>query len=129
VSPNTGPLASAAWLATLEVVPPGPRWFVEIVLGADDAGPRFHLDVYSEEWGFRFVHGELASWIRVTDIPFVHGRDDHGLLPETPKLRAIGRLLGMLEGKYGMKFPRDPVVVRTNVPEAEAKVREWLATL
>jgi hypothetical protein len=125
MSPNTGPLAAAAWLASFEVVPPGARWYVEVVLGID---PRFYLDVYSEEWGFRFVHGERTSWIRVTDIPFVHGRDDHGLLPDTPRLGAIGRLLGKLEATLGVAIPRDPVLVRTNVPEAEAKVRAWIST-
>ena len=129
ISPNTGPLAAATWLARLEVVPTHAHWFVEVVLGTGNSGPQFHLDVYSEEWGFRFVHGARSSWIRVTDIPFVHGRDDHALLAETPKLTAIGRLLGTLEGKFGVRFSRNPLRVRTNVRTAEPKIREWLAGL
>src|SRR4051794_31932290 len=90
VSPNTGPLASAAWLVARGLQPKEARWFVEIELASDTGisegteQARLLLEVYAEEWGYRFQRGERVSWIRVTDVPFVHGRDDHELLQKTP---------------------------------------------
>src|SRR5688572_1964560 len=100
MSPNTGPLASAAWLLARELFPRDPRWFVELefVAGEDT---RLVIEIYAEEWGFAFHHAGRVSWIRVTDIAFVHGRDEHELLADTPTLRDIGRLIARLERRYG----------------------------
>jgi len=111
----------------LELYPREPRWFVEIVL---DAGPsRFQLDVYAEEWGFVFRHADRVSWIRVTDIPFIHGRDDHQLLTHVPPLREIGELIRKLEAEHALTFVRTDVTVRTTIKNGDAKFREWALTL
>src|SRR6185312_10788992 len=55
---------------------------------------RFHLDIYLEEWGVFFCHAGQSSRIRVTDMAFVHGRDDFQLLGVTPQLKDIGWLFG-----------------------------------
>src|SRR5437870_5253602 len=101
---NAGMRASAGWLSDRNVTQPPSlqRWHVEISLATLDApapvnyddrvDSRFHIDIYSEEWGFFFCHGGKASWIRITDIPFVHGRDDFRLLGQTPSLADVGAL-------------------------------------
>src|SRR5690242_2350229 len=84
---TAGALASSTWLRSIGVTPPiTQRWSVEIALEPSALRPstdyddriatRFQLGIYAEEWGFFFcMHGK-GSWIRVTDVPFVHGRDD-----------------------------------------------------
>ena len=128
MSPNTGPLASAAWLAALDIVPTSLRWSVEIGLPASDES-RFKLEVYSEEWGFSFAYRDRVSWIRVTDIRFVHGRDDHDLLPITPPLREIATLVKTLETRYDLAFDRARANVRTSIPAAEEAVLAWARAL
>ena len=137
---SVGATAAASWLRGRSLTTVGlTRWHVEIQLDVVD-GPaladydetsatRFHLDVYTEEWGHYFCHQGRSSWIRVTDLAFVHGRDDYQLLSLTPPLPEIGRLLRQLEDKYGIKFRRDQALIRTNIPRAETAVRSWLATL
>lgn len=119
------------------VYPTEPHWFVEIVLDADAAAgreidqahaTRFMIEVYAEEWGFMFCHQGRVSWIRVTDIPFVHGRDDHALLRQTPPLRDIGRLIHNLEKQYGIELRGHPIF-RTSLLGAEHALRDWAATL
>jgi hypothetical protein len=126
---NTGPLAAAAWLAELGLTPSEKRWFVELDVGTGPRSTRFQLDIYAEEWGYRFHHDGRRSWIRVTDIPFVHGADDHELLAVTPPLRNIGRVMRDLEARYEIELPRDDVSVRTNVDGAESIVRAWARML
>ncbi len=94
-----------------------------------DTDTRFHLNVYPEEWGVFFCHGSRSSWVRVTDEPFVHGRDDHGLLGEEPELGKIGLLLHTLESRYRVRFRRDRALVRTNLPGGDRAIRDWLATV
>jgi len=133
LSPNTGPLASAAWLLACGLTPGEPRWYVAIVL--DTAGgsrgeldtaaaTRFQLEIFAEEWGFMFCHAGQMSWIRVTDIPFVHGKDDHGLLGHTPPLGDIATLIRTLEERHDIAFGRDPLV-RTSLLGAEAVIADW----
>jgi len=120
-------------------MPTGTRWHIEIQLDVTDArassqfdeltATRFHIDIYSEEWGFYFCHAKQSSWIRVTDQAFVHGRDDFKLLPLTPTLSDIGKLVGQLEQDHGVRFRRDLALVRTNLPKAEPAIRAWIATL
>lgn len=132
--------AALRWLAERKIGATDlKRWHVEVSL-ATLAGPapvnyddrvdtRFHVDVYSEEWGFFFCHGGRASWIRVTDIAFVHGRDDFKLLAWTPPLPDVGQLLRTLETQHQIAFNRPHALVRTNIAGAEAAIRSWVQTL
>jgi hypothetical protein len=119
-----GAEAADRWLMALGL-PMLPRWHVEIAVLAD-GDSRFDLDLYAEEWGFRFDHAGRVSWIRVTDVPFVHGRDDFRLLAKTPDLLGINALLCDLEVDHGIAFRRATASVRTNVPNADGIVRDWL---
>ena len=122
---TNGGRAAARWLAALDLAPL-PRWFVEIGI-AGDRDTHFELGIYAEEWGFEFRHGSRASWIRVTDVPFVHGRDDYNLLDETPDLLAIGALVAKLERTFGVQLLRASPSIRTNVPASIAAIRAWIA--
>jgi hypothetical protein len=115
--------AAAKWLAALSLEPT-PRWYAEIELANGES--RFQLNIYAEEWGFAFHHGDQASWIRVTDIPFVHGRDDYSLLAHTPDLLDIGGFITSLEKTHGLAFARHDAVVRTNLDGAKDVIRAWL---
>ncbi|HEY2732945.1 MAG TPA: hypothetical protein VGI70_03125, partial [Polyangiales bacterium] len=98
---TAGRVAAAGWLQAraLQTIG-GARWHVEIALDVVDqpasaeyderTASRFHIEIFGEEWGFFFCHAGRASWIRVTDVAFVHGRDEFGLLGVTPDLSQIG---------------------------------------
>ena len=101
---NTGALAAAAWLAARGLFPTDPNWFVRISVDAGET--RFSIEIFAQEWGYAFRHGERASWIRVTDIPFVHGRDDFSLLDRTPRLESIGSLMRIVEHDHGIELDR-----------------------
>jgi hypothetical protein len=124
---NTGPLATAAWCLARNLLPRTRNWFVEVVLTAPTA--RFAIEIYAEEWGFAFELGTRVSWIRVTDIPFVHGQDDFGLLRETTSLVNVGRVLRSVEERYALAFPRATAAVRTNIDGGEPTVLAWVETL
>lgn len=124
---NTGPLAAAAWCLARGLFPSDRNWFVEIELRA--AKTRFTIEIYEAEWGFAVHHGEQTSWIRVTDIPFVHGRDDFDLLRETSSLKDIATLVRAVEALTGVTFSRESAAVRTNIADGEAAIRDWIATL
>jgi hypothetical protein len=138
---NAGAIAAASWLRSLGLNPPPGllRWHVEISLDVvnrparvefdEQRDTRFHIDIYSEEWGFLFCHVGRVSWIRITDIPFVHGRDDHQLLAQTPALDNIGELLRAVEQKHQIYFFREHAMIRTNVVAAEHLIRRWLQQL
>ena len=133
---NTGALASAAWCVARNVFPQAPRWSVDICLdnvsGADRDSPpidaRFVLEIFSEEWGFRFLRGDATSWIRVTDIPFVHGRDDFELLRRTPRLENIGALVRALEAEHEMSFDRTRPLIRSTFDGID-RIATWVASL
>ncbi|HEX5064164.1 MAG TPA: hypothetical protein VFV99_32535 [Kofleriaceae bacterium] len=135
---TAGALAAATWLRTRGMSSPT-RWHVEIALDVmNDRAPtdfdetratRFHLNIYTEEWGVHFVHRGRSSWIRVTDIAFVHGRDEYKLLGILPALKDVGRLLRQLEQTHEIKFQRQHAAVHTNMPQAERAIREWIASL
>jgi hypothetical protein len=127
LSANTGPIASAAWLAARELYPKDPKWHAVATLPAN--GARFQLEIYAEEWGFQFEIADRQSWIRVTDVPFVHGRDDHGLLPRTPSLRQIGRLVRSLESAHGLEFDRAAAKIDTTIADGDGPIRAWIASL
>ena len=124
---NTGPLASSAWLAGFGLVPRHERWFVEIDLSG--VACSFTLEVYAEEWGFQLHHGGCSSWIRVTDVAFVHGRDDHALRARVPRLCEIGAFVRELEARLGVQLDRAAPRIRTNIDGAEATLRAWVAAL
>ena len=139
LSPHTGPLASAAWLVARGLLPNGPRWYVTLAFDVDEAATfeeldlqtstRFQIEIFSEEWGFRFCHRGRISWIRITDIPFVHGRDDYALLRETPALRNIGTLMRAQERLHDVAFARYRPLIQTSLVGADHTLREWAATL
>jgi hypothetical protein len=140
-SSTYGALAADAWIrhrgATSSTTPP--RWHVEIALDVaqtrapsewDEAtATRFHIDIYAEEWGFYVCHGGRSSWIRVTDIPFVHGRDDFTLLRWTPALGDIGELLRQFELTHSVRFQREHATIRTNIAMLEPAIRRWVAAI
>ncbi len=134
---TVGSRASKSWLDGLGLGPPAIRqWHAEISLATLDAAApvtfderidtRFHVDIYAEEWGFFFCHAGRTSWIRVTDIPFVHGRDEFGLLAQAPSLADIGALLRGLENQYHVAFRRKHALVRTNLAGSEPAIRRWV---
>ena len=118
-----GAEAADHWLRALGL-PVEPRWYVETSIPAGDS--RFDLNVYAEEWGFAFHHAGRGSWIRVTDVPFVHGRDDFGLLARVPDLLAIHGLIAELERANAIVFQRDAANVRSSVRDVEGVIRDWL---
>ncbi len=140
MSKTIGALAASAWLRTIGQTPPTmQRWNVEVLLGIAEKRPstdydaqtetRFHISIYSEEWGVFVCHEGRASWIRVTDVPFVHVRDDFKLLPTFPPLRDVGGLLRRLEMQLGLRFAREHAAIHTNLPAIERDVRRWVASL
>lgn len=134
ISPNTGPLATAAWLLARGLASPDPRWFLEVTLDVSrpasdgDETTQLRIELYSEEWGFWLRRDGKVSWVRVTDVPFVHGRDEHALLRDTPALKNIGRLVRALEERFGVQFDRGAPSIRTSLVDAEPAVREWIAS-
>jgi hypothetical protein len=136
---NTGPMASAAWLAERELYPRDPRWSIAIAIGTSSDSPpvdfdpaattRLQLEIYPEEWGFLFCHTGLISWIRITDVPFVHGRDEHALLKATPPLKRIGQLLYTLEHRHVIRFDRRAAAVHSTLADSESAIRTWVESL
>lgn len=137
---SAGARGAASWLALRGLdASMLKRWHVEVSLGTTDEIPtvnyddrvdtRFHIDVYSEEWGYFFCHAGKASWIRVTDIPFVHGRDDFGLLAQTPALTDVGALMRALESRHQIELRRKHALVRTNLAGSEPAIRRWVESL
>ena len=123
----TGPLASAAWLAARGIVPANERWSVEIELHA--RGATFRIEIYREEWGFQLATLRRASWIRVTDLPFVHGRDEFDLLRVTPRLERVGELVRALEARLELAFDRQHAAIRTDLPHAARAITAWVRAL
>jgi hypothetical protein len=139
-SRTAGALAAETWLRSRGITPPAmQRWHIEIALDVvharapsvfdEQTATRFHLDIYSEEWGVYFLHARQSSWIRITDVPFVHGRDDFRLLEVIPALKDIGLLVRQLERLHQIQFQRQHAAVRTNLAGAEVEIRSWIATL
>lgn len=137
---TAGMLAARAWLQSRQLSAPSLlRWNATVLLAPLDYEPtleideardtRFRIEIYSEEWGFFFCHRGRASWIRITDVPFVHGRDDHQLLAITPALRDIGTLVRKLEGQHAVQLKREHALIRTNLPNSETSIRSWVQGL
>jgi hypothetical protein len=136
IGTNTGALASAAWLAARDIAPNHTRWSVEVALDSASGGElhcppvdaRFVIEVFAGEWGFAFTRGDAVSWIRVTDIAFVHGRDDFELLRRTPRLDGIGAFLRMLEDDHAVTLNRNTPLVRSSVGN-EDRIAAWARNL
>ena len=136
---NAGALAAVTWLRNRGMTPTSSRWHVEIALDViadrapsefDEAtATRFHISIYTEEWGIYFCHDGQSSWIRVTDIAFVHGRDEFRLLEQMPALKDVGSLLRRLEQQYEVRFQRQYATITTNLPDLEPAVRAWVTAL
>ena len=129
LSTNTGPLAAAAWLLERGLSTNDPRWFVEVALEVPPTDTRLQLDVYSEEWGLQLHHEGRSSWVRVTDVAFVHGRDDHGLIYCVPRLSKIGTFIAQLERDLRVRFDRATPRIRSSIPDAYSIIRQWVARL
>jgi hypothetical protein len=136
---HVGSNAANSWLDERGLgTPQIKRWHAELSMSTLDApappqfdertDTRFHIDIYAEEWGFFFCHDGKTSWIRVTDIPFVHGRDEFSLLAQVPSLGDIGALVRGLENQHRVMFRRKHAMVRTNVAGAEVPIRRWIET-
>jgi hypothetical protein len=136
---TVGSRAAFDWLGDRKIPRPSTRWHVAIGLDVrDEPAPasfdeatdsRFHIEIYAEEWGFFFCTGGRASWIRITDVPFVHMRDDFGLRARVLPLPEIGSLLRALEAEHGLAFKRELAYVNTSLSAAESLIRAWIASL
>jgi hypothetical protein len=124
ILPTLGAQSAHRWLETL-ALPALPRWFVEVTLPADK-DTRLDLNIYAEEWGYVFHHAERTSWIRITDVAFVHGRDDFGLLDTTPDLMSIHGFLVEIASRHDIAWKHDHAKIRTNLPRAGDTIRQWL---
>ena len=138
VARTPGARAAIEWFEDLGLSSDKP-WYVEISIDVVDRpamatysgelDTRFHINIYPEEWGVFFCHQRRASWVRVTDQPFVHGRDDYHLISELPPLPEIGQLVQDLERKHDIVFQRGHALVRTNVTGGKPALRKWLSEL
>ena len=127
VSLTTGSLATAAWCLARGLFPAERTWFAEIELFAGVS--RFAIEIFAEEWGYSLRHAGRVSWIRVTEIPFVHGQDELELLRETSSFSTIGRVLRGVEKRFELAFAREAAIVHTNIAGGEPAIRAWVATL
>jgi hypothetical protein len=137
---SAGSLASSAWLRSLGITArAGERWHVEIAIETSGQTPvaeldehvatRFQLGIYSEEWGVFFCHAGQASWIRIADLAFVHGRDDFNLLGVVPPLKDVGQLLRRFEQQHAIRFQRTHAAIKTNLDGAESAIAAWVHAL
>ncbi len=120
-----GAAESATWLDERGLAPI-PHWYVEIELRTDRRDTTMTVNIYPQEWGFVFRHGQQVSSIRITNEPFVHGADDDQLLAETPRLEQFSDLLAKLERRFSVTFYRLSAIVHSNLIRAAAVVRPWL---
>lgn len=121
-----GARESTAWLAlrgldALHV----PAWYVHVTLHGIPAGT-LDLEVFPHEWCYAFELAGCTSTLRVTDIEFVHGRDDHNLLGEAPSLDRFLDFVARLEQRHAVRFDRTTALVHSNLTRAAPIVRAWL---
>jgi hypothetical protein len=90
---------------------------------------RLQIHIHADEWGYRFCHAGRESWIRITDIPFVHGRDEHALVGSTPPLKNFSAFVRGLEARNRVEFQREHAAIVTSIPDAERGIRSWLRSL
>ncbi|NVB77915.1 MAG: hypothetical protein HOV81_05920 [Kofleriaceae bacterium] len=119
--------AFQAWLTDCGVdVSRFRHWWVEFQLEAE-AGTRLSVRVDAHRWGLSFTHSEKHSTISFAGDDVELRRDDHELVHEATDPSEIGRLLGALERRYAIQFQRSVPEVRSNVPAAIPRVRQWLS--
>lgn len=124
-----GALAAAKWLRHLGLTPPQRgSWRADLELNAGSS-TRFSIEVGHVEWGFLFAHAARSSWIRVTDVPFIHDTDDYLLFDQTPPLQSIGLLIRRLERDHQISFRRSNPSVQTDLPGLVPEAMRWLAQL
>lgn len=128
IGTNTGALAAAAWCVARDLVPTAARWRVEICLEDLAHDARLLIEIFNDEWGYRLCRGERESWIRVTDIAFVHGHDDFELLARTPRLEHLGVLVRALEDEHAVTFDRVQPMIRSTLDGIE-RIATWASTL
>jgi hypothetical protein len=126
-----------AWLSARQLHSDRP-WYVEVALDVVDRpaeltyssehDTRFHLNLYPEEWGVFACHRGRSSWIRFTDEPFIHGRDDYHLVDRVHELGSVGVVMRDVERMFEVEFRRNHALIRTNVGDAEPVIRQWLAS-
>lgn len=124
-----GARASRQWLEERGLEPVTPHWYVEITLSlwnTEHEDTSLDINIYPEEWGIIFRHNHKASSLRVTDEPFVHGRDDFKLLSDLGDLKGLGDLLVRLEQRFACTFDRANASVHSNLRRASPVVRGWL---
>ena len=127
VSTTIGAIASAAWVVRRGLnVSRVEHWYVEITIPSDHDDTRFEINIYPEEWGVVFRRGSRVSSIRVTDIAFVHGNDDHRLHALVRDLEGVDELLCVIEQRFEVTLFRMRAMVRSNLPGAARVVRPWL---
>jgi len=137
---STGAAESAAWVAARGLSTAGKaRWSAKISLDVVDApasevytgttATRFQLELYRDEWGFKFVYKGKTSHLRKTGEVFVNGHDEHKLVKQMPALAELGAFVRALETRHGIAFQRPHAHIRSNLAGAQAALREWLATL
>jgi hypothetical protein len=127
-----GALASQRWLEERGLASSTTHWYVEITMRPwnDEQGTTvLTVNIYPEEWGVIFRHNYKASSLRVTDEPFVHGRDDFTLLADLGELTGLGDLLVKLERRFGFAFDRAHATVQSNIRRATPVVRGWLVAI
>jgi hypothetical protein len=64
----------------------------------------------------------------VTDVPFVHGADDHRLREDNIALKNIGLVANALEERFGFVFDRERAELQTTLVAAEPAIRQWIAS-
>jgi hypothetical protein len=99
---------------------------VEFQLEAD-AGARLSVRIDADRWGISFSHSEKHSTISFVGDDVELRRDDHEIVHEAKDPSELGRLLCALEQRYAIQFQRSLPEVRSNVPAAIPRVRQWLS--
>jgi hypothetical protein len=133
---HAGALAAAAWLAARGLRPHGPDWTVAISLEVrarpaaaatiKRADSRLHIAISASGWELSFRHRGRASRIRVTEVAFVNGGDEHALIRAFPPLRDVGSLVRSLEHRLAISFHRKHASVRTSLLDGEPQIRCWI---
>jgi len=136
LSPGSGSLAVAGWLAARGIYPPyGRTWRVHIALETLDRpasflanATRFHVTIDPDSWRYVFAHDDRTSTIHVTNLANAVDRDEHRLLASTPALKNLGTLLRDLESRYRIFFQRRHAAIRTDLPGSEPMIRAWISS-
>ena len=120
-----GVLAVTAWLSDRGIFAPQDRpWGIQIALDT-----RLQIMITANEWSYSFAHKGRASRVRVTEAPHADGRDDYQLVPFTPPLRQLSRLVRELEQRFKLFLRRRHAAIDTTLAGSAPIIRAWLTTL